>query len=127
MMNYLADEIVKTINGNAEYNDYWCDNEDIGKAEQIVRFCGLYRIIDINGQRITLALEPAMIYKAENIEDIWFYDWIGKDETYKESLYPMTIFKGSHEIWSKGKDEVYSMVTGGRYGAYDGAWVKLEV
>lgn len=127
MMNYLADEIVNTVNGNAEHNDYSCDNEDIGKAKQIVRFCGLYRIIDINGQRITLALEPAMIYKAENIGDIWFYDWIGEDENYKESIYPLTIFKGSHEKWEMGKDEVYKMVCGGRYGAYDGNWVKLEV
>lgn len=124
IMYTLAEEIIDTINGQAEYNDYWCDNEDVGKAKYELNF-GLQKIIDINGQKITLALEPAMIYKAKQIADIWFFDWIGKDDTYKEFIYPMTVFKGSDDIWSEGLDRVYKMIVSGRYGAYDGKWTKL--
>lgn len=126
IMNRLADEIINTINSKAEYNDYWCDNEDVGKAKYELNF-GLQKIIDINGQKITLALEPAIIYKAKQIEDIWFYDWFGRDvnNTYREYVYPMTIFKGSHDIWNEGLDRVYKMIVSGRYGAYDGKWTKL--
>lgn len=124
LMDSLADEIIRTINGEAEYNDYACDDEDIGKAKYELRF-GLQRVIDINGQKITLALEPAMIYKAKNIEDIWFFDWHGKDDTYKEFIYPMTIFKGCHNVWNMGLNEVYRMICNGRYGTYDGNWTKL--
>jgi hypothetical protein len=34
---------------------------------------GLQRIIDINGQKITIGLEPAIIYKANKPEDIWLF------------------------------------------------------
>lgn len=124
-MKTLADEIIKTINGEAEYNDYSCDDEDIGNAKYVLNF-GLQKIIDINGQRITLCIEPAMIYKAENIKDIWFFDWSGKDEDYKESIYPMVVFKGSHEVWESGLDNVYRYIVNGRYGTYDGNWVRLR-
>lgn len=69
LMDSLTKEILNTVNGQAEYNDYDCDDEDLGQAKLWLSF-GLQRVIDINGQRITLALEPAIIYKADNIEDI---------------------------------------------------------
>ena len=124
LMRSLAEEIFNTINGNAEYNDYDCDEEDVGKAKYELNF-GLQKVIDINGQKITLCLEPAMIYRAKHIRDIWFADWIGKDDDYKESIYPMTIFKGGNEVWDSGLDKVYKMVVDGRYGCYDGSWVTL--
>lgn len=124
LMRSLAEEIFNTINGNAEYNDYDCDEEDVGKAKYELNF-GLQKVIDINGQKIILCLEPAMIYRAKHIRDIWFADWIEKDDNYKESVYPMTIFEGSNEVWDSGLDEVYKMVVGGRYGCYDGSWVIL--
>lgn len=124
LMRSLAEEIFNTINGNAEYNDYDCDEEDVGKAKYELNF-GLQKVIDINGQKIILCLEPAMIYRAKHIRDIWFADWIEKDDNYKESIYPMTIFEGSNEVWDSGLDEVYKMVVGGRYGCYDGSWVIL--
>lgn len=124
LMTSLGQEIFNTINGKAEYNYYDCDEEDVGKAKYKLHF-GLQRVIDINGQTITLCLEPAMIYKAKEIKDIWFFDWKGTDDNYKEFIYPMTIFKGSDEVWESGLDEVYKMVVGGRYGAYDGKWVNL--
>lgn len=124
LMHSLAEEIFNTINGNAEYNDYDCDEEDIGKAKYELNF-GLQKVIDINGQKIILCLEPAVIYRAKHIRDIWFADWIGKDDDYKKSVYPMTIFKGSNEVWDSGLDKVYKMVVGGRYGCYDGSWITL--
>lgn len=124
LMHSLAEEIFNTINGNAEYNDYDCDEEDVGRAKYELNF-GLQKVIDINGQKIILCLEPAMIYRAKHIRDIWFADWIGKDDNYEESIYPMTIFKGSNEVWDSGLDEVYKMVVGGRYGCYDGSWITL--
>ena len=99
LMSALADEIVNTINANAEHNDYCCDEEDVGKAKYVLNF-GLQKVIDINGQRITLCLEPAMIYKATKIEDIWFCDWLGEDDTYRESVYPIVIFNGSDEVYT---------------------------
>ena len=106
IMISLADEILNTINGKAEYNDYWCDESDIGKATALIRF-GLLTLINVNNQKITLSIEPSIIYKAKSIDDIWFIDYIGKNLTYKESIYPMTIFKGSKDVWDSGLDEVY--------------------
>lgn len=124
LMRSLAEEIINTINGNAEYNDYDCDAEDVGKAKYELNF-GLQKVIDINGQKIILCLEPAMIYRAKQIRDIWFADWIGKDNDYKESIYPMTIFEGSFEVWDGGLDEVYKTIVNGSYGCYDGSWIVL--
>lgn len=128
LMDSLTKEICNTINGKAEHNNYDCDNFDIGNAKIVLQF-GLQRIIDINGQRITLALEPSIIYKAKEMADIWFFDWKGGDAgaIYEEFIYPMTIFKGSKDIWKKGLDEVYKMICNGRYGTYDGSWVNLNV
>lgn len=125
LMHTFAEEIINTINGKAEYNDYYCDKEDVGKAKYELAF-GLQRVININEQKIFLCLEPAMIYKAKQIEDIWFLDWIGSGVNYKEWVYPMTVFKGSHEIWNEGLDRVYRMIVSGRYGCYDGKWANLK-
>lgn len=127
LMDSLAEEILNTVNGKAEYNNYDCDDEDVGKARMWLMF-GLQRIIDINGQRITLALEPAIIYKANDIEDIWLFDYHGSDKfpPYEEFIYPICIFKGSREVWSDGKDEIYKVICNGRYGTYDGKWVDLH-
>lgn len=124
-MTHLADEILNTVNGLAEHNDYYCDDEDIGKAKIVLNF-GLQKVIDINGQRITLCLEPAMIYKAKNIEDVWFYDCVGENENYRESIYPLAIFEGSDDVWSRGLDDVYKMTIAGRYGGYNGCWFNAK-
>lgn len=125
LMDSLAEEIINTINGKAEHNEYCCDKEDVGKAKYELCF-GLQRAIDVNGQKIILCLEPAMIYRAKKIEDIWFYDWSGKGDCYKELIYPMTLFIGSDEVWNDGLDKVYKMIVSGKYGGYDGKWTKLE-
>jgi len=125
LMNSLAEEIINTINGKAEYNDYYCDEEDVGKAKYEMYY-DLQRVIDVNGQKIILCLEPAMIYRAKKVEDIWFYDWVGKDDDYKEFIYPMAVFIGSHEIFNDGLDKVYKWIVNGKFGCYDGNWVKLE-
>ncbi|MBD5534569.1 MAG: hypothetical protein HDQ99_02695 [Lachnospiraceae bacterium] len=129
LMDSLAEEILNTVNGDAKYNDYDCDDEDVGKAKMWLAF-GLQRVIDINGQRITLALEPAIIYKANKIEDIWLFDWEGDDKLgvcpYEEFIYPFYIFKDSQKVWNDGKDEVYKMICNGRCGTYDGKWVNLH-
>lgn len=72
LMDTLAKEIINTVNGKAEYNDYYCVDEDEGKTKLDLCF-GLQRIIDINGQKITIGLEPAIIYKANKPEDIWLF------------------------------------------------------
>lgn len=127
LMDTLEKEICNTVNGKAEHNNYDCDDDDCGKAKIVLQF-GLQRIIDINSQRITLALEPAIVYKAKNIEDIWFFDWSGglTGTVYKEFIYPMSIFKGSHATWNEGLDEVYKTICNGRYGTYDGRWIVLD-
>ncbi len=125
LMRTLAEEIVNTINGNAEYNDYDCDENDVGQAKYELNF-GLQKVININGQKIILCLEPAMVYRATNIRDIWFADCSGTDNEYIEILYPMTIFKGSREVFENGLDEVYKMIIHGRYGCYNGSWTALR-
>ena len=125
LMHTFAEEIINTINGSAEYNDYDCDDGDIGKAKSELSF-GLQHVIDINGQKVFLCLEPAMVYKAKRIEDIWFLDWIVRDGNYREQIYPMTVFKGSREVWNGGLDKVYRMIVSGRYGCYDGKWAQQK-
>lgn len=125
LMDSFAEEIINTINGEAEYNDYWCDEEDVGKAKYELNF-GLQKVININGQKITLGLEPALVYRAKQVEDIWFLDWYGKDKTYRELIYPLVAFKGSHEAWNEGLDRIYRNICHGIYGCYDGKWVYLK-
>ena len=125
IMQSFADEIVKTINGKAEYNDCYCDDGDIGKAEIIFRF-GLQCVIEIGNQHITLGLEPAIIYKANSISDVWFVDSYGTGESYTEIIYPIYVFKSSHVLWEEGMDEVYGAICAGKFGGYDGNWVNLH-
>ena len=117
-------EILKTVNGYAEYNDYFCDDEDIGKANYTLYF-GLQRVIEINDQKIILCLEPAMIYRATSIEDIWFATSAGEGDTYKEAVYSLDAFIGSKAIYAEGLDKVYKFIVSGRFGCYDGNWVTL--
>ena len=124
-MTSIADEIINTVNGKADYNDYYCEDDDIGRAKYTMYF-GLQRVIEINDQKIILCLEPAMIYRATQIEDVWFATSAGKDEDYKEAVYPMTVFIGSRAIWDSGLDTVYKYIVSGRYGCYDGNWINLE-
>ncbi len=129
LMDSLAEEILNTVNEKAEYNAYDCDDEDVGNAKMWLSF-ELQRVIDINGQRITLALEPSIIYKANDIKDIWFFSCKGTNgieifSSYEEFIYPMFIFRGSQKVWDDGKDEVYKMIISGRYGTYDGKWTNL--
>lgn len=116
----LSEEILNTINGNAEYNDYICGGSDLGTG-QVRMFGGLQRMLSIGDQTITTGIEPALVYKAKSVEDIWFADTI-KTEDGKEKIiiYSMTAFKGHRDVWSEGLDSVYFYVAGGRYGAYDG-------
>ena len=129
-MDTLATEIINTVNKKAEYNDYWCDDKDDGKAKLDLCF-GLQRVIDINGQKISIGLEPAIIYKANKLEDIWLFDYRGCDKIetlpkYEEFIYPMLIFKGSKKTWEDGKDAVYQTICNGRYGCYDAKWIDLQ-
>lgn len=64
LMTTLCNEIINTVNGQAEYNDYWYENADINNAKLELWF-GSQRIININGQKITLSLEPSIIYKSK--------------------------------------------------------------
>ena len=68
-------------------------------------------------------LEPAMVYKAKQIEDIWFLDCSGSGDDYKEQIYPMTVFKGSRQVWDEGLDKVYRTIITGAYGCYN-FWIR---
>ena len=124
LMDAFAEEIINTINGNAEYNDYYCDDKDVGKAKYELNF-GLQKVININGQKIVLGLEPALVYRAKRLEDIWFLDCLTKDGIYKEFIYPLYAFKGCNEEWCKGLDRIYRNICQGIYGCYDGKWTNL--
>lgn len=120
IMDFLSKEIINTVDKESEYNNYWCDDEDDYNAKLSLCF-GLQRIIELKEQKITLALEPSIIYKAIIPEDIWFCDI--KDN--KIIIYPMLMFKGSYKTWENGKDEVYKTVCSGQYGCYDGKFFNL--
>lgn len=123
VMNSLADEIINTVNGEAGYNDYFCADEDVGKAKFTLCF-GLQRVIEINDQKIILCLEPAMIYRSKQIEDIWFATSAGEGDDYKEAVYALTAFIRSRDLYAEGLDNVYKAVVAGRFGCYDGSWIK---
>lgn len=38
LMDSLAEEILNTVNSKAEYNDYDCDDEDVGQAKMWLSF-----------------------------------------------------------------------------------------
>lgn len=122
MMSALAGDIVRAINKKGDYYDYICDDDDIGKAKYDVKLF-LQKTIDINGQKIALCLEPAMVYRAKRIEDIWFLDYGYPNNQKSEQIYPLTAFKGARELWESGLDAVYTQITIGRYGGYNGEWI----
>lgn len=122
MMSTIAGDIVRAINKKGDYYDYICDDEDIGKAKYDVKLF-LQKTIDINGQKISLCLEPAMVYRAKRIEDIWFLDYGYPNNQKSEQIYPLTAFKGARELWESGLDAVYTQIAIGRYGGYNGEWI----
>lgn len=121
-MNTLHKYIIDTVN-DEEVNDacvtYYCEDEDVKQAKTILCF-GLQRVLKINEQTVTLALEPSIIYKANVMMDVWFAEKYDKFR-----LYPMSIFKGCKSKWNEGKDKVYEYIVNGRYGCYDGKWCDL--
>lgn len=121
-MDFLHSKIVDVINELSEEDgiEYYCEDEDVCQAKTVLCF-GLQRVVKINEQTITLALEPSIIYKADSIEDIWFIDKVHD----KYSIFSMDRFVGSHDKWNEGKDEVYKYIVNGRYGCYDGNWFYL--
>lgn len=125
LMDTLAKEILDTINGNAEYNDYWCNEEDVGKGYMALAF-GLQRVIKIGDQTITIGLEPSLVYKVNNPEDVWLFSCVSEDtpSKYKGYIYPFLAFKGSRRLWEDGKEAVYRNLCNGRYGCYDEKWIK---
>lgn len=115
----LVKEIQNTLNEQAEYNDYYCDDEDIRNYNVLIDFLTT-TVIQIGEQTIVFSVEPTCIFKANNIEDIWFCDEINN----KIELYPMEVFKGSYDKWDEGIIEVYKYICSGRYGTYDGNYLK---
>ena len=122
MMSSLAGDIVRAINKKGDCCDYICDDEDTGKAKYDVKLF-LQKTIDINGQKIARCLEPAMVYRAKRIEDIWFLDYGYPNNQKSEQIYPLTAFKGARELWESGLDAVYTQIAIGRYGGYNGEWI----
>ena len=123
MMYTLAKDIFDTVNDRVQKHDYDCDDEDIDAAQYGIGFF-LQRVIKINDQTITLCLEPAMVYKAQQLDDIWFLDTKKIGDRYAEQIYPLSAFKGAKELWAAGLDAVYREIVIGRYGGYTGEWIE---
>jgi hypothetical protein len=121
-MNTLHKYIIDVVNEEDSENindvsvNYYCEDEDVRQAKTTLCF-GLQRVVQINNQTITLALEPSIMYKAEEMYDIWFVE---KYDKYR--ICAMSRFKGSVDKWNEGKDAIYKYVVNGRYGCYDGKW-----
>lgn len=122
MMYALSKDIFNTVNDRVQQHDYDCDDEDIGAARYHMGFF-LQRVIEINDQTITLCLEPAMVYKARELNDIWFLDKKRIGDRYVEQIYPLSAFKGAEKLWADGLDAVYREIVIGRYGGYTGEWI----
>jgi hypothetical protein len=104
-----------------------CDNEDYNilyKDRCFIEF-GLTTIFNLYNQRITLSVEPSVIYKANKLEDIWLVETDIDERFY--SVFPILDFESSDKVFNKGLDEVYKMIVSGRYGCYDGSWVKQTI
>lgn len=113
----LGQEILDTINDKTK-NCYDCDVKDVGKAKIIIRN-RLHMVIDVNGQTITLCLEPAMVYKAKEIDDIWFFTKVKINGNYKECIYPLSSFEGTEKVWKAGGlNSIYLGIVCGRYGTF---------
>lgn len=117
----LVKEIQDTLNEQRERNDYDCNEKDIRNYHVLINFLTT-TILRIGDQIIVFSVEPTCIFKANNIDDIWFCN--ENCQTDKICLYPMTIFKGSKEKWNEGIIEVYKFICNGRYGTYDGEYLK---
>lgn len=122
MMKFLAQEIVATVNEKIERNYYYCEDEDVGKAKYGINNF-LTTEIYINNQKIVLCLEPAMVYRAKDIKDIWFFDTRKVGDAYLYFLIPFYAYKGSENTWEKGLTSVYAQITLGRYAGYNGEWI----
>lgn len=122
MKKALEQEIRATVNGRTECNDYDCDDEDIGRAEYGINTY-LQTVIEINNQKIILCLEPAMVYTAKSIKDIWFLDRRKVGNDYLYTLIPFYAYRGAEDTWAKGLDSIYAQITIGRYGGYTGEWI----
>ena len=110
---------------NTLYNA-WVDEEDydiFDKDRCFINFSSI-TIFNLYNQKITLSIEPSIIYKAKNVKDIHFVDVDCKN---KYMVYAMTNFEDSEEIFNKGLDEVCKTIIGGRYGCYNGSWVKKTI
>lgn len=124
-------KISKTINDilNHKFDDsnevdFVCEDEDYNilyKDRCFIEF-GLTTIFNLYNQRITLSIEPSVIYKATKLEDIWLAETDIDERFY--SVFPILDFESSDKVFNKGLDEVYKMIVSGRYGCYDGSWIK---
>ena len=124
LMDNISHDIINIINGKEKLSDYDCSEDDVGKAKYEFNF-GLQRVIDINGQKIILCLEPAMIYRATKPEDIWFAGWVDVDGIIKKSVYPMLTYMGSMDIWNQGLNAVYKKISCGSFGYFTGSRVNI--
>lgn len=121
-MDFIANEILNTINLKVEHNKYSCDVSDVENAKMELAF-GLQRVIDINGQKITLALEPSIIYKSTSVQDIWFIWFIDYENYNKFAIYALSMFKDCDKDY-ENLDVLYKNIINGQYGCFDGKWVK---
>lgn len=121
--NKIVNEIEKICNGECvEYgHDYWCGENRLYPTitKRVITYLPTTRLVIDNEQTITCTIEAPFVLTATDIKDIWF----AVNNGGKISVYPMTIFKGSHDKWNDGIESVYCYVTGGRYGSYDGYWM----
>ena len=107
-------------------HDYYVNKEDElypKITRRIVEYLPTVRFVIDNEQIITITIEAPFVFTAKSIEDIWFAE-SNNDNTI--SVYPMECFKGSHNKWDEGLNEVYKYVTQGRYGGYEGYWMEKE-
>lgn len=124
-VNNGQQEIVATVNGKIEGN-FYAFYED--KPEKAVYGTNMFlqTIIEIGDQKIYLCLEPAMVYKAKQIEDIWLLDKKKAEDGYLYTLIPFRFYKNAKNLWEKGLDYVYRNIHLGRYGGYSGEWIEDE-
>lgn len=125
MKQELAQEIMATVNGKIEGNFYGFYDD---KPEKAVYGTNMFlqTVIEIGDQKIYLSLEPAMVYKAKQIEDIWLLDEKKAEDGHLYTLIPFRFYKNAKNLWEKGFDYVYRNIHLGRYGGYSGEWIEDE-
>lgn len=117
----LTKEIKNTLNEQAEYNDYDCDEEDIRNCDTLIEFLPT-TIFKIGEQTILFSVETTCVFKANDVHDIWFcYE---DENTNKISLEPLAIVKNSEEKWDDDIIKVYKDIYNGKYGTYNGDYLK---